>query len=66
MTSSYDLLGASNKTGFGTSSAFENSDEFNDAILRTIYNGYGFDAAGIKDRFSLSEGDFYHATQLAV
>nr|WP_255550234.1 thioester-forming surface-anchored protein [Corynebacterium sp. TAE3-ERU2] len=66
MTSSYDLLKASNKPGSGTSSAFDNSDEFNDAILRTIYNGYGFDAAGIKDRFGLSEGDFYHATQLAV
>ncbi|WP_151640735.1 thioester-forming surface-anchored protein [Corynebacterium sp. 11A] len=66
MTSSYDLLKASNKPGSGTSSAFDNSDEFNDAILRTIYNGYGFNAAGIKERFGLDDGDFYHATQLAV
>ncbi|WKD60285.1 hypothetical protein CCICO_01155 [Corynebacterium ciconiae DSM 44920] len=66
MTSSYDLLEAANKPSSGTRSAFDNNEEFTEAILRTIYNGYGFNAAGIKERFGLSEGDFYHATQLAV
>ena len=66
LKASYDLMAAATVVGSRNKPAFTDEQKFKDAIVRTIYNGYGFDASGIKDKFHLTQEDFYHATQLAV
>lgn len=38
----------------------------NERLLKTIWNGFPSDAAGLKERLNLSNDDFYAATQHAV
>nr|WP_252860278.1 thioester-forming surface-anchored protein [Corynebacterium ulcerans] len=63
-------LGLRYQSNFGTSlKGFANRWRGEDAdagVLRTIYNGYGKDAAGLQKELGLTDNEFRYATQLAV
>lgn len=62
---SFDLRTAADK-GPETTPRIDDSAEFTAAVVKVIYNGFGYDASSIKERYGLTQNEFYIATQHAV